>query len=113
MANFQTLRIYHRSQQQLRDIAAISRTARFGDLANQLRRAAISVVSNIVEGAGRGSDAEFARFLRVARASNDEAAAQIQILASLTGNDLRALLILNDQLGRMISTLIRALHPDS
>ena len=36
------------------------------ELASQMRRAAVSVVSNIAEGSGRNGAAEFARFLRVA-----------------------------------------------
>jgi four helix bundle protein len=110
MANFHTLDVYHLGQQQLRDIAAVTGEVRFGDLANQLRRSAISVVSNIVEGAGRGSDAEFIRFLCIARASNDELAAQITMLAAITGNDHAAILGRNAMLGRKTSALIAALR---
>jgi four helix bundle protein len=110
MSNFRELDIYHRAQEQLRGIATVSADVRFGDLANQLRRSAISVVSNIVEGAGRGSDADFVRFLAFARASNDEVAAQIDILAAITGGDHAHLLAANQILGRKITRMIAALR---
>ncbi len=49
---------------------------RYG-LASQLRRSAVSIPSNIAEGAGRGSDKEFARFLLIAHASGNELETQL------------------------------------
>ena len=46
-------------------------------LRDQIRRAAISVMSNIAEGFGSGSDAEFLRFLGYARRSVSETQSQL------------------------------------
>lgn len=51
---------------------------RYG-LAAQMRRAAVSIASNVAEGAARASNAEFLRFLHAARGSLAELDTQIEI----------------------------------
>src|SRR5690606_14718818 len=52
-------------------------------LTNQIRRASVSIPSNIAEGAARNSDKEFIRFLYISLGSNQELDTQILIAKNL------------------------------
>ena len=80
-------------------------------LSDQMRRCAVSIASNIAEGAARSSRAEYIRFLDVARGSLSELETQIHICANL--ELLRADAQLQDdvaEVGRMLTALIRRLR---
>ena len=110
MHDFTKLRVFNEARQNLKSITQLlSQTNGFGDLHNQMRRSAISVVSNIAEGAGSGSPKQFARFLNIARGSNSELLAQALILEDLnTTNQNISPLIDNIQYtGKMLTKLIK------
>ena len=84
--NHQKLKIFQLSDRLVLDVYQITRSfpadERYG-LQSQLRRASVSVPCNIVEGAARDSDKEFAHFLRVACGSASEARYVISLAARL------------------------------
>jgi len=90
------------------------RSEMFG-LCSQLRRAVISVPSNIAEGQGRDSVKEFLHHLSISYGSLTEAETQIQIAANLTyidQNDADGLLQKCDEVGRLLNGLLRSLRKD-
>ena len=80
---------------------------RFG-LTSQIRRASVSIPSNIAEGAARASSKEFLYFLSNAQGSASEVSTQLLIaqrLKYLTAIQFQRLLSDLDEIGRMISGL--------
>jgi len=80
-------------------------------LTNQLRRAAVSVPSNIAEGKGRSSDRELVQFLNHARGSLYELQTQVRIARRLQYLDTDAARALDSQAARvgcLLNGLIRS-----
>jgi four helix bundle protein len=80
-------------------------------LTSQIRRSAVSVPSNIAEGAGRNSNKEFCYFLNVSNGSSYELQTQLIISKNLELVDDRVDVILDeiDQLQKMNFTLQKKL----
>jgi four helix bundle protein len=86
---------------------------RFG-LTNQIRRAAVSIPSNIAEGHGRQSRPDYLKFLRIARGSLAELMTQIELALSLRMVAPNSLLqTLLEEEDRILQGLIRSLERKS
>ena len=89
--------------------APFPRSERFG-LQSQLRRGAVSILANISEGAGRDSDREFARFLRIALGSASEVEALLVVSTDLDYLSSDQFEVLNgqlDEIRRMMTALLK------
>ena len=86
---------------------------RFG-LTSQMRRAAVSVGSNIAEGYGRSTKGEYLQFLGHSRGSCSEIETQLVIAKALKLGalaDLEAAEKLWADVGRLLGGLMKSLHP--
>ncbi|MBV9008910.1 MAG: four helix bundle protein [Verrucomicrobia bacterium] len=84
---------------------------RFG-LTNQMRRAAVSISSNVAEGSSRMSQADFARFIEIATGSVFEVVSQSFIARRqhfLDEEGFRAIYVAAEEIGRMLSGLRKSL----
>jgi len=96
-------------------VAAFPKEEMYG-LSSQIKRAAVSVPSNIAEGQGRNSTKEFIYHLSVAYGSLMELETQLQIAANLKFIDDGAaerLFVTTAEIGRMINGLSRSLSAKS
>jgi four helix bundle protein len=93
-----------------RETQAMPTTEQYG-LTIQMRRAAISIPSNIAEGHGRQSRADFLKYLRISRGSLMELDTQLELATTMslipTSDATLALLRETD---RILQALIRSLE---
>ena len=106
------LEVYKISLQLVKEIYALTNKFPTDEkyiLSSQIKRAAISVCSNIAEGSARISDAEKKRFYEIARSSLVEVETQIEIalvLNYLSQNDTETINQFMESVFKMLSKLI-------
>lgn len=115
MFNFEKLEVWHKAIDFADMIYKVTKSfpddERWG-LTSQMRRAAVSVSSNIAEGASRHSKDDYARFIEIAAGSVFEVVSQ-SILAQrqgfLTNEELKAVYSAAEVQSKMLSGLRRSL----
>jgi len=115
MFNFEKLEVWQKAIQFADLVYRLTKTfpddERFG-LTSQMRRAAVSISSNIAEGTSRHSRDDYARFLEIAAGSVFEVVSQSFIsrnLGLVNEDDFRALYSAAEEQSRMLSGLRRSL----
>lgn len=116
MRNHTKLKAFHLADRLARSVyrktASFPKEEMFG-LTSQLRRAVVSIASNIVEGSARQSKAEYLRFLDMAYGSAREVEYQISLshrLGYLSCEDLEDLLQQATETAKVVNELLRALR---
>jgi four helix bundle protein len=106
--SFKKLQIWQRgfalARETYRLTVAFPKEEAYG-LTSQMRRSAVSIVSNIAEGSQRGSDRDFANFILIARGSLAELETQLLLVAELgyaNPANVETLLSKLDELSRML-----------
>jgi four helix bundle protein len=115
-SHYRELLVWQRAIQMVVNVYKLTqqfpRQEQFG-LTSQLRRAAVSIASNVAEGHGRGSTGEYRHFLGMARGSNFEVQTQLVIAREL-GYDDATLLALSEgqsnEVGKMIYGILGRLR---
>ncbi len=108
---FEDLIAWQKARELTRSIYEITRSKVFAqdfDLVRQIRRASVSVMSNIAEGFERGSNNEFHQFLVIAKGSCAEVRSQLYIALDanfLTAQQFQELLLQAEEVGRIVGGL--------
>ena len=111
--SFEELEVWQRSSRLAVRIYELTRSDFDRGLKDQMTRAAVSIASNIAEGAERNSEKEFARFLFIARGSAAELRTQVYIAykVGLVGKDEKEALISElMEISRMLFGLAKSLN---
>jgi len=113
---FEEIEAWQKARELAREIYSVSGQTPFAKdfaLRDQIRRAAISVMSNIAEGYGRGGTKEFTQFLSVAKASAVEVMSHLYVALDQRYIDQKTfdkLAGLADEVSRMIAGLMKYLR---
>ncbi len=115
MHNVKELKIWHKAMDIAEELYAVTKSfpkEEVYGLTSQMRRAAVSIPSNIAEGAGRRSNAEFRNFLNISNGSSYELDTQLILsnrLGFTTEDTISNLLKEIDELQKMNYALINKL----
>ena len=112
MGPYQNLTVWQKAMVLAKDIYKVTanypKSETYG-LVSQMRRCVVSIPSNIAEGYGRGTNKDLVHFLYTSLGSSNELETQILLsreFTYLSDEDSSMLLQLNEQVNKMLSSLI-------
>lgn len=104
MHNLKELKIWHKAMELTTEVyrltADFPKEEKYG-LTSQIRRAVVSIPSNIAEGAGRNSNKEFIQFLAISNGSSYELLTQLLLSKNFSLIDGAALNPILDQIDQI------------
>ncbi|MCD6571530.1 MAG: four helix bundle protein [Deltaproteobacteria bacterium] len=112
---FEDIEAWRKARELTRLIYQITSSGEFAHdsgLSCQIRRAAVSIMSNIAEGFARGGDKEFRQFLALAKGSSGEVRAQLYVALDqgyVTNEKFEELLQKTREVSSMISGFMKYL----
>lgn len=116
MRNWKELQVAQKARQLALDVYACTSSfpdsERFG-LVSQLRRASVSIGSNIAEGCGRDSDRELVRYMTIANGSTSEVEFQLSLARDLNFIEEEKYAQIDAsirEVGKMLTAFIRAVE---
>ena len=115
VVRFEDLEVWKKGRQLTREVYAKTKSKKFSrdfSLCDQIRKAVISITSNIAEGFDAGSNNEFVRFLRYSRRSTSEVKNQLYVALDeeyITEDDFKEIYELCSEVSKMLFGFIRYL----
>ncbi|MHC5098035.1 MAG: four helix bundle protein [Planctomycetota bacterium] len=112
MKDFRELQVWHKAHKLALEVYKVSAAfpkEEIYSLTNQVRRAAVSIVTNIAEGCGRGSKKKLKQFLQISTGSASEVEYQILLSHELGYMDSKAYESINSgvqEVKKMLSSYI-------
>lgn len=116
ISKFEDIEAWQLAREMTKAIYAISNDGAFArdfGLRDQIRRASVSIMSNIAEGFERGGDKEFFQFVSIAKGSSGEVRAQLYVALDAGYIDQQTFSRLSDmatQINRMLAGLMKYLR---
>ena len=110
--SFEDLEVWQRACRLAVEIFEEFRSSDFVNLKNQIERSALSIPSNIAEGAERGGAKEFSQFLKIAKGSCGELRTQLYIatkLKTLESHKSKSLIAESKEISAMIEGLRKSI----
>jgi four helix bundle protein len=115
IGKLEEIKAWQEARELVKEIYSVTSKGRFArdfGLRDQIRRASVSVMSNVAEGYARSSDKEFAQFLSIALGSTAEVQSQLYIardLGYITNDEFNGLYSLCGKTAKLITGFINYL----